>query len=339
MSRSSDNLAKSGVVLSIVIVSWNTRELLLRCLRSLDEVLGSASKLFETETWVVDNGSADGTSAAVRELYPHVQLLELDRNVGYAAGMNLGLLRARGRAVLMLNSDTCVTKGALERGVAVLESQPGIGAAGAQLVHPDGRLQNSIHAFPGIVSELLPTVLLELLLPRRYPSKRRPVREPVEVDAVLGAALFARREAIERVGLLCEDYFFFLEDTDWCWRLHQAGLRVLHVPDARIEHVSGASSKRRHPVVTRIEFHRSLYRFLRVRRGRATLACIVSLRVAKGALSVLLLALVAPASARQRRRLRERAELFAWHLRGCPPLPSLAQVDGDDVDGGCGETA
>lgn len=329
MSANGPGNAESECALSIVVVSWNTRELLLRCLESLETATSPASDSFPVEVWVVDNGSTDGTAEAVRTQFPRVRLVELERNVGYARGMNEGLARVRGRCVLMLNSDTRVSPGALERCVAVLESNPRVGAVGAQLVHPDGRLQNSIHAFPSLLTELLPTAVLEWLFPRRFPSKRRPPREPVEVEAVLGAALFVRAELLRELGPLSEDYFFFLEDTEWCWRLHRSGLRTVHVPDARIEHVSGASSKRKHAALTRIEFHRSLYRFLRVNRGRATLAAVVSLRITRNLVSVLLLLPLAVFSGAQRARLKERLQLLAWHLRGCPEQPGLAQLDPD----------
>jgi GT2 family glycosyltransferase len=323
--------------LSIVIVSWNTRELLLECLRSLEKALAELAPR-RVEVLVVDNGSCDGTAAAVVRRHPEFSLLPLEQNVGYARGMNAGLQRARGDVCLMLNSDTRVTAEALARALSVIGSDASIAAVGVQLLHPDGRLQNSIHAFPGVATETLPVVLLELLLPGRYPSKRRRLRAPTDVEAVLGAALFVRREAIERVGLLCEDYFFFLEDTDWCFRARAAGLRVVHVPDARIEHLSGGSSKRRDAALTRIEFHRSLYRFLRLHRGRATLALVAAQRVVKGVGSVLGLSLAAPFSARQRDRLRERASVLGWHLRGCPPTPGVAQIAAP-IAGGDGNLA
>lgn len=311
--------------LSIVILSWNTRELLLDCLDSVEKALTELWKL-QAEVLVVDNGSTDGSAAAVAQRHPAFSLLCLERNAGYARGMNAGLRRARGRVCLMLNSDTRVNSSALARCLCVMASDASIAAVGAQLLHPDGRRQNSIHAFPSVATEALPIALLELLLPRRYPSKRRPPRSPADVEAVLGAALFVRREALEMIGLLCEDYFFFLEDTDWCFRARAAGLRVVHVPDAQIEHLSGGSSKRRDAALTRIEFHRSLYRFLRLHRGRATLALVVSLRLSKGVGSVLGLSIAAPFSSRQRERLAERARVLGWHLRGCPPEPGVAQI-------------
>lgn len=324
--------------LSVIVLSWNTRELLLRCLAALEQELGCLAQegRVVAEILVVDNDSCDGSADAVAQRFPGARLIRLAENRGYAAGNNAALPLARGRIMLLLNSDALVMPGALEACIDALDGTPQAGAAGPQLLHSDGRLQNSIHAYPSLWTELFPTLLLELLLPRRFPSKRYPQRDPVDVDAVLGAALFVTREALESAGPMPEEYFFFLEETEWCWRIRRAGLRVLHVPGARVVHLSGASSKQKEPARTRIEFHRSLYHFLGVHRGGAVLAVAVGLRVTRGLLSLLLGCLLAPFSSRQRRRSCERWRLLRWHLRGCPEGWGLAPLDwgrGEPVSG------
>jgi len=329
----SDSIAAaSSCDLGVVVLSWNTRDLLIACLESLEAVRSQLASM-HIEILVVDNASTDGTPEQVAARFPSVRLIELPHNVGFARGMNAGIRAVESRFTLLLNSDTRVSTAAIARACEVLASDASIAAVGVQLLHPDGRLQNSVHAFPGVATEVFPSLLRETLLPRRFPSKRRPARQPIEVDAVLGAALFVRREAFARVGLLCEEYFFFLEDTDWCFRAWKSGLRIVHVPDAHIEHLSGGSSKRRDAARTRIEFHRSLYRFLRLHRGRATLGFVVGARTLKGIATVLGLGLIAPFSARQRSRLVERSQLLGWHLRGCPAAPSLADIGRPDPDG------
>jgi GT2 family glycosyltransferase len=270
------------------------------------------------ETILVDNGSEDGTADAARARFPGVDVLPLPGNLGYAAGNNAGLARARGRVVVLLNSDVVPRRDALVRCLRFLEAHPDVGVVGVQLVHADGRLQNSVHRFPSLVTELVPKFLLELLLPRRFPSKRFRHAGPVDVDAVLGACLAVRREALDRVGGLPEDYFLFLEETDWCWSIHAAGFRVVHLPDVRLVHLSGASSKKKVPARTRIEYHRALYRFFRKHRGAVGLAAVVAVRVAKGTVAVLSRLPGALVSERGRERLRERVAVLAWHLRGCP---------------------
>ncbi len=306
--------------LSVVIVNWNTRKLILECLATLERELSEWERAsgLRSETWLVDNGSRDGSCDAVRERFPAVEVIGLPENRGFAAGANAGLARLGGRYVLLLNSDAMVTRGAIEECLRVLDEVLDAGLVGPQLVHPDGRLQNSLHAFPSLLTEILPIWLLELLLPHVFPSKRYRHGRPFEVDAVLGAAVFARREAIEKVGPLPEDYFFFLEETDWCWRMKRAGWRVMHAPRARVIHLSGASSKQREPARTRIQYHISLDRFLRTNRGSLTARCVAGVRLMKGLLSLALLCLAVPFSDRHRVRLRERWMLLLWYLRGRP---------------------
>ena len=159
----------------------------------------------------------------------------------------------------------------------------------------------------------------ELAWPGRFPSKRRPALVPVEVESVLAAVLVVRREVIDQVGPLPEAYFFFLEETDWCWRMRRAGWKVLHVPDARAIHCSGASSKRKDPVATRIEYHRSLYHFLFQNRGKTSAMAVMCVRVAKSLLMLLPLSLLGLFSARHRSRWRSVIALLRWHAAGRPP--------------------
>lgn len=317
----------SEIDLSIVVLTWNTRELVLQCLDGIDaELRGDATADLVIETFVVDNGSQDGTAEAVRDRHPWVQLIALPENVGYARGNNAAIASARGRVVLLLNSDVSIDRAAVLRCLEVLRQSPDAGAAGPHLVHVDGRPQNSMHPFPSFWTELLPSLWLETLWPQRFPSKRHLPRETRDVDAVRGAAFFVKREVIAQVGALAEDYFFFLEETDWCLRMRAAGWRVLFVPDARVVHRLGASSKRVDPLATRIEYHRSLYHFLRVHRGAATARAVRAIRVWKSLGSVALLGLAAPFSPNARRRGAERRGLLRWHHAGCPAEGGLASL-------------
>ena len=314
--------------LSIVILSWNTRELTLAGLDAIAEEvrLGAprGARPLVTQTILVDNGSDDGTVEAVRARHPWVELVALPANLGFAVGNNAGLRRAKGRYAVLLNTDTEVRRGAFDRCVAYLDAHPDVGVVGLQLLHPDGRRQNSIHNFPSLVTEIVPKALLEWLLPGRFPSKRRPIPSPIDVEAVLGACLFARREVLEKVGLLPEDYFLFLEETDWCWSVHEAGFRVVHIPDAHVVHLFGGSSKRKVPGRTRIEYHRGLYRFFRKRRGMLQAGLVVAIRVLKALVETLARVPVALVRGPERAGLVPRWEVLAWHLRGCPPTGGLA---------------
>ena len=310
--------------LSIVVVTWETRDLVLECLAALEDAMPASG--LECEVIVVDNGSTDGTAQAVRSLFPRARLLVQPRNRGFAAGCNAALRERCGRHVLLLNSDTRVLPGALERCLRFLDAHPDVGVVGPQLLNPDGTTQNSIHNSPLVVTELLPKGLFQFLFRRRFPSRRWASEGPLEVEAVSGAALFARGAAIERVGPLSEEYFFFLEETDWCWRVREAGWRVVHLPDARVVHLSGGSSKRRNPALTRIEYHRSLYRFFRKYRGVSSAAVVFALRFSKAFFYVVSQAPVALAGGRGLARWRVHRDVFAWHLRGCPTAVGLGQL-------------
>ncbi len=316
--------------LSIVIVTWNARDLLLDCLASIDREVRSrrGAGRIETEVIVVDNASRDGTLEALRERFDWVRVIPLERNVGFAAGNNAALSGISGRHAVLLNNDTVVLHDALERCVRYLDDHPGVGVVGPQLLNPDGTRQNSIHNYPSLATELVPKGILETLLPRRFPSKRRVHAEPIEVEAVLGACLFVRREVLEKVGPMPEEYFFFLEETDWCWRIREAGWRVMHLPDAEVLHVHGATSKKLVPARTRIEYHASLYRFFRNRRGALQAAAVRALRFAKSAFYALVLLPGALVSRSGRERWRSRSAVLWWHLRGCPAGAGLAPSPG-----------
>ena len=330
--------------LSIVIVTWNAVDVLLDALASIErEVLSRRDEgRIETETLVVDNGSRDGTVEAVRERFAWAEVIDLPENVGFAAGNNVGLRRAKGRHAVLLNSDTVVLPDALEKCVRYLDTHPDVGVVGPQLLNPDRSKQNCIHNYPGFATELLPKGLLETLLPGRFPSKRYEHPEPIDVPAVLGACLFVRREVLDSVGLMPEDYFFFLEETGWCYRIARAGWRIVHVPDAHVVHIFGASTKKKIPAETRIEYHRSLYHFFRKNRGVASAAAILVLRVLKGMLYVSAGALPALFRERARDRWRQNVRVLSWHLRGRPadeglrkPVRLAAASAGDGVgDGG-----
>lgn len=314
--------------LSIVIPTWNARELVAACLASVERTIGApeGAAALAVETIVVDNGSTDGTLEMLSARFPWAETLALPRNLGFAGGCNAGLAAARGRFLALLNNDTELLPGCLEACVRFLAAEPGVGVVGVQLLHPDGRLQNSIHNAPTLLTELVPTGILETLWPRRFPSKRQRYTGPVDVEAVLGACMVVRREALADVGPLPEGYFFFLEETDWLLAMREAGWRVVHLPEARLVHVQGATSKKSAPLATRIEYHRSLYHFFRKRRGHAQASLVIGVRVLRLLVALALLAPLALVVPRERNRWRERARILVWHLRGRPASWGLGAV-------------
>ncbi|MCP5057396.1 MAG: glycosyltransferase family 2 protein [bacterium] len=322
--------------LSIVIVTWNARDVLLDALESIErEILGRQDEgRIEVETLVVDNGSEDGSVEAARGRFGWACVLALPENIGFAAGNNVGLARAKGRYSVLLNSDTVVLPDALEKCVRYLDAHPKVGVVGPQLLNPDLSKQNCIHNYPSLATELIPKGVLEKFFPRRFPSKRYEHAEPIPVEAVLGACLFVRREVLDQVGPMPEDYFFFLEETDWCYGIAAAGWEIMHIPDAHVIHIFGASTKKKIPAETRIEYHRSLYHFFRKNRGAARAAGIKALRITKALLYVAMRGPLALLSSSTRERWQQDWRVLRWHLRGCPDneglrAPRAAKQEGE----------
>ena len=223
---------------SIIIVSWNTRDLLRDCLRAVEGSAGTA-----TEMIVVDNASSDGSATMVRAEFPGVRTIENPGNRGFAKACNQGLTVARGRYRMLLNSDTRVNPDALARLVAFMDAHPRAGACGPQLRHFDGTLQPSGRAFPTLLAAVIAITPVPMWVRRVTADRfeRRDYSRACEVDELTGAALCLRGEALDQVGVLDEDFFFFGEDVDLCWRLHKAGWTVTYLPEALVLHGWGGS--------------------------------------------------------------------------------------------------
>jgi N-acetylglucosaminyl-diphospho-decaprenol L-rhamnosyltransferase len=232
-------------LLSIVILSWNTRDLLVRCLECVRAVDPELSR----EVIVVDNASSDDSVACVRERFPEVRLIENPRNVGYAEGNNVGIRAARGRFVFLLNSDTEVAPDAPTRLVRFLEDDPWVGAVGAQLFNVDGSIQRACMRFP----TLAVAVGFDTWFGKRWPLRRVIDQyfcsdfdhlSTRRVDQPPGAALMLRKSALAEVGLLDADLFLFFNDVELCRRLVARGFSIWFLAGARVVHHGGASTRR-----------------------------------------------------------------------------------------------
>ena len=251
--------------LEIVIVGYRSRDLLSRCLRSLEENPPSRT----LRTTVVDNASGDGTAEMVRGEHPDVHLIALEENHGFSASNNLALRQTRASAVLLLNPDTEVRPGALDASWDRLYSDPRIGMVGCKLVLPTGELDHAAkRSFPTPLSAL--AHFSGLGRSERAPSGLSQYRathlaedEPGEVDAVNGAFMMVRAEALREVGLLDEGYWLYMEDLDWCYRFWRAGWKVFYEPAGEVVHVKGGSSGSRRAPRQEIAFHRGMGRFYR----------------------------------------------------------------------------
>jgi GT2 family glycosyltransferase len=310
--------------LSGIIVNWNTRELVLASVGSLYR----ATEGLSIEIFVVDNGSSDGSVEAVREAFPHVFVIEKEKNLGFARANNEALQQARGEYVLLVNTDVRLGKDTVVRLLEFMGKTPRAAVAGAQLLNPDGTKQNSFDNFPTLLSEGLNKSLLRLLFPERFPGKRLSFSSPVEVESVIGACMMVRKQAINEVGPMDESYFFFMEETDWCYRMRERGWKVYLVSQAEAVHLQGMTAGRVKERA-KVEYYRSRYRFFGKIRGpfqAKILGCILFLKLSLSLAFHGLYCLVTLCHhEKTRQRLAITWKLFAWHLRLCPEEPGLRE--------------
>lgn len=249
--------------LSIIIVSFNCRELVLGCLRSIDVDPSNSSY----QIIVVDNASTDTTAEAVEAMYPNVVLVRSEGNNGFSVASNQGMDIASGRHLLLLNPDTRVPPGALAAAVAELNRRPEVGMLGVKLVKEDGKPDHAAkRGFPTPLSALAYFLRLARLFPQSriangYTAAHIHDDEVSYVDAVNGAFMLVRREAVVQVGPLDDAYWLYMEDLDWCYRFWQAGWPVLYWPEVSITHIKAGSSGRYRSSVANRAFHRGMWLF------------------------------------------------------------------------------
>jgi hypothetical protein len=252
------------VDLSVVIVNYRARQLLLDCLESL----AAAAPRHRLQLIVVDNASDDGSVQAVRRHYPGVTVIANRDNLGFTKANNQGIALATGRHVMLLNNDTRVHAGAFSEAIEFLDGEPAIGVVGLKLLNDDGSLQLSCRRFPSFHQALFNRYsLLTKLFPNNYFSRQYLMTDihhdkVQDVDWVSGACLGIRRAVLDQVGTLDERFFMYSEDVDYCFRVWQAGWRVSYLPTAQVVHLIGQSTKRVRYRTT-WERHRSMYRFYR----------------------------------------------------------------------------
>lgn len=262
----------SGIDVSIIIVNWNTADLLHSCLDSLRAGVGK----LRAETIVVDNGSLDGSPEMVSRDFPAVHLLRNERNLGFATANNIGLRQGHGRYLLLLNSDTIVLPGAIEAMVQYSDEHARVGALGPLLLNADHSLQSTMRDFPTLGHDAVGVLELErwpLIGPSVRAHAKRTMaywdehKHTCQVAWVTGACLLLRREALDDVGLLDEGYFFYAEEMDLCYRLHCRGWLVTFFPGASIIHLGGQSSARV-PAARLLWHYAGLQRFYRLHRTK-----------------------------------------------------------------------
>ena len=253
--------------LSIIIVSWNVKDDLVRCLSSLRENPPSVP----FEQIVVDNNSTDGTVDLVKQNFPEVTLIDNPDNCGFATANNQGIELSSGEYVLLLNPDTVVHPAALNILIEFLDNNPQVGVCGPKLLNDNGSVQASVRRFPtfrGIMYSHTVCRLLGLFRPayRKWMMKDFKYDKQTDVDQIMGAAMLVRHSIIEQVGAMDENFFMYFEEIDLCYRIKEAGWRIVFLPQAVISHLGGQSS--RQVPLKRIMLFKSMIAFFRKHRGK-----------------------------------------------------------------------
>jgi len=231
--------------LSIVIVNWNTRDTLRDCLKSVYQ----ETQDIQVEVVVIDNASSDDSATMVKAEFPQAILIENSENRGFAAANNQGIAIAKGRYVLLLNSDTTVLDNAIANTVKFADEHPEAAVVGCRVLNSDKTLQPTCFMFPSVMNMILSATYLYKLFPQSRIFGRERMswweRDDIrEVNVVTGCFMLVRKEAIDQVGVMDEQFFMFGEETDWCYRFGRAGWKILFTPDAEAIHLGGESCKK-----------------------------------------------------------------------------------------------
>jgi len=255
---------------SVVVVNWNTQDILRDCLKSVYEQGGE----IDFEVIVIDNASTDGSVEMVKKEFPKAIIIENSENRGFAAANNQGMNIAKGRYVLLLNSDTIVLDSAIDKTVSFADAHPKAAVVGCRVLNADRTLQPSCFMFPSILNMLLSSTYLYKLFPKsKFFGRERMTwwnrNDISEVDVVTGCFMLVRWDAIKKVGTLDERFFMYGEETDWCYRFKQAGWKILFTPCAEIIHLGGQSAQKR-ATTTVVQLRKSILQFMKKHHGPLT---------------------------------------------------------------------
>ena len=272
---------------SIIIVNWNAKDPLRNCLKSIYENSGK----LDCEIIVVDNASTDGSADMVKKEWPGVTLVENSGNQGFARANNIGIRQSNSRYVCLVNPDVVVLEGCIGNSIEFMDQRPSVGMTGPRILNPDRTLQPSCRHFPSIWNSLCQTLGLNYLFP-----KSRFFSEPFmnywahdtvrKVDSIGGMFWTVRRQAINEVGLLDEDFFLYSEDIDWCKRFHTVGWDVMFYPGAEAIHFGGASSANA-PIRFYIEMQKADLQYWRKHHGKLGKVCYMTIILLNNVLRVI----------------------------------------------------
>jgi N-acetylglucosaminyl-diphospho-decaprenol L-rhamnosyltransferase len=296
-------------IVSAIVVSFNTRQMTLDCLRSLQtDLTGIASEII-----VVDNASTDASAAAIHEMCPDVKLIENAANRGFGAANNQAMRVAEGEFFLLLNSDAFPKPGAIAALLSFMQDHPQAGVVGPHLLHADGTTQRSCFRFPSPGRAWLENLWISSILPHDWAWgdwRRWPHDQEQTVEFVIGACMLVRRQAFEQTGGFDEDFFMYSEEADWQKRIHDAGWRILFTPAAQVVHLGGASGASQPAQINRYFFD-SLDHYELKHHGRIGLALLHVAMIVGCALRAPAWALLAILPS-QRQRAWDKLKLRLW---------------------------
>ena len=252
---------------SFVIVNWNVRELLEKCLLSIEKF----SSHFNFEIIVVDNASMDGSVAMMRERFPQINLIANTKNLGFAAGVNQCIKQARGEYIVLLNPDVEVMESTLESLLEEFKKCADSGIVGGKIKNEDGSIQPSVRAFPDVLSQVLISLKLKhifnLRAIGRYLAQNFDYEKRREVDQVMGAFFAIRRKVIEQIGMMDERFFLWFEEVDFCKRAKDAGWKVIYTPKSEVLHLGGKSFGQISSTARQRIFNKSLRYYMLKHKG------------------------------------------------------------------------
>ncbi|MCE1274992.1 MAG: glycosyltransferase family 2 protein [Chlorobiales bacterium] len=233
-------------MVSVIIVSYNTRDILKQCLESLF----MHTQGLEMEVFVVDNDSHDGSASMVKNEFPEVRLIANRENMGFAAANNQAFSLVRGRYIVLLNPDAFVKPASIANGLKFMDATPDCGLCGGKVLSPEGRLEPSARRFPSPLSKLFTLAGLSAKFPDSTLFNRHEFGgfahdKPIEVDWVPGTFSIVRKEMLDSIGGFDNRFYIYYEETDLCLRAKKAGWKIYYIPDAAVTHIGGASSKTR----------------------------------------------------------------------------------------------
>ena len=299
--------------ISIIIVNWNSKDYLQKCLASVERETHG----LQYEVVVIDAGSFDGCEEMLKQHFPKVKFLQADRNIGFVRANNEAFKHAVARTLLFLNPDTEITGFAINKMYDWLHTLPQAAAVGCKLLNGDGTVQTScIQSLPTVLNQVLDSNLFRACW-RKSPlwgtaPLYRLLEEPAPVRVVSGACLMVKREAFEKVGGFSSDYFMYAEDVDLCYKIRRIGGRSFYVPDAVVIHYGGGSSDGAAGGFSSVMMRESLWRFLRKTRGSRYAGIYRLSMLVSSLVRLLLLILLFPVQQIRRRGRSWKGSVGKW---------------------------